>query len=363
MSAEMYPMPEMCPIDETDTPKVLTSKSDRLHLSKNRKMTSRVKEYTPGSHTRTKKRKPGKTYYDPREFNSFGLPSEESCPGCTEVCKVVCYAADSEYADTELALERNYELLKKHQTVEEMTALISEMMTRYVKNADNLEIPQDERRFRVHWSGDFFSVDYAKAWRNAILENPDIKFMIFTHSFQPDVNVLPVLSGLKNAELFLSVDYANVDVAVEAIKDAPDARVSYLVEYAEDAKELIEKMGRTACRAFACPERINKPVAGRRPMPILPLISKKGGACSVCKYCTKKEDDKTGVIRDVVFTTTGRKKNPSGTRLPMEEVERAKRKPKPSKPKEVFEETTIPLFPHSSVEESEIPLFRRTLYY
>jgi hypothetical protein len=346
-------MPEHCPYDtinEIDLPEVAVEEPGKLQLSFNRKVCpkSGVHSYVVGANAI--KRTPGELEFYSRIPNSFALPEIVTCPGKTNLCETVCYKGGLTYPDINAMLMRNLELLKKHGSVEAMTKLLSDMMNDYIEIAIKLGIPQNERFFRIHWSGDFFSEDYAQAWRNVILEHPEIKFVAFTRSFitdKCDVNVLPILAGLENLELFLSVDRDNAKYATEALKNAPDVRVAYLVEHLKEAEELetlIRIMGRQACHVLACPEGILKPDG----KPKIPLISEKGGACAVCKYCIKAAFKSMNLIRDVVFVETDLEYDPKGLRLALDPTPRAKRQYKPSDrkngKKRRIEEQTKPLF-------------------
>ena len=275
----------------------------RLELSKVEKLTSvsRPVEGKPES----KARKPG-LYFVAAEPNAFGIPSVHTCPGMTEECQQDCYAIGSEYrAPTAIKLQRNWDILRDAETVEGMEWKLSEMMGEYRLRADKLAVPAANRRMRIHWSGDFYCPEYALAWRMTMESSPE-KFFTFTRSFQEDVNVLPLLTGIKNLDLFLSVDSQNVDRAAVAIKDAPDARVAYLVDYLDDADALIAKMGREELLHnlnFACPENMAKGKGGRS----FPIINEKGGACSRCKYCFGKTKP-----MDVIFVKKGLKRRPTG---------------------------------------------------
>jgi len=271
------------------------AKMAELGLSEVEKLSSvvRVCNAAPGS-VRTEGE-----YFVAVEPNSFGIPSVETCPGRTDECESVCYAKESEYRDrTAEKLQRNLDTLHEAETVEAMAEKLRAMVGQYVERANRMGVPDDSRQFRIHWSGDFFSVDYAEAWRIVIEENPDIKFYTYTRSFQPDVNVVPVLAGLENLDLFLSVDNQNVDRASEVLPDYPDVRAAYLVKHFEQAKPLIAKLGREEnYRSLPCPENV-KDATGKRK---LPVISKKGGACSVCTYCIDKPKN-----WDVIFIDDGR---------------------------------------------------------
>jgi hypothetical protein len=266
----------------------------KLELSEVEKLTSVVRAYTAGPDSV----RPEGEYFVAIEPNSFGLPSEDTCPGKTDYCVADCYAIEAERRTaTYLKLQRNLDVMQENESVEAMTAIVGELVSDYIAKADKLHIDPEARRFRIHWSGDFFSTDYAQAWRTVIGQHPGIKFFAYTRSFQPDVNVLPILSGVSNLDLFLSVDEQNVDYAREALAGAPDARVAYLVDYYEDVAVLIAKLGRNeGYRDMACPENMRNEKGRRR----LPVISKRGGACARCTYCIDKPN-----TWDVVFVKEG----------------------------------------------------------
>jgi len=254
--------------------------------------------------------RPDGEYFVAKEPNSFGIPAVDTCPGKTECCEQDCYAIEAEQRTaTHEKLQHNYEALLNADTAEGQTEVIRGLISKYSVQADKLGIPklaaseigekETKRRFRIHWSGDFYSPEYAQAWRNVIEENPDIQFFVYTRSFQPDVNVVPILSGIDNLDLFLSVDKDNVDRAFEVLAENSDVRVAYLVDYYEDAEELRAKLGRTkdmGFREFACPENMRHATGARK----LPVVSEKGGACSRCTYCIGKPDN-----WDVTFVKTG----------------------------------------------------------
>lgn len=265
-----------------------------LALSEVEKLTPQARECIAGENS---VRPPG-PYYVPVVPNAFGLPSVESCPGSTPYCESMCYAIDSERRTaTARRLAENFTILREAGTVEGMTAKLTNMIGRYEARADRLGLTVAQRYFRIHWSGDFFSDEYAVAWRNVIENNPDIRFYTYTRSFQPDVNVLPPLSDLGNLELFLSVDPQNVDRAAEVAPDFPNVRIGYLVKYLEEAEALITKMGRLAgYSTIACPENIRDESGKRR----LATIDARGGACGRCTYCIKPHDK-----WDVIFIDSG----------------------------------------------------------
>ncbi|HSX44197.1 MAG TPA: hypothetical protein VLE69_02785 [Candidatus Saccharimonadales bacterium] len=266
-----------------------------LELSSVQKLSSVSRRYIAGPDT---VRDYG-DYFVAIEPNSFGLPAIETCPGMTDECKKDCYAIDSERRTaTHEKMQENLDILEEAKTVDGMYNKLRTMVAGYRTAAERLGIPEDKRNFRVHWDGDFYSEDYAEAWRKVIEESPE-KYWIYTRSFTPEVNVVPILAGLENLDLFMSVDCQNVDRAAEVLTDKPKVRVAYLVDYAEDAEPLMEKLGRTRDEGFhivICPENIIVESGKRQGQRRQVLIDEKGGACAQCKVCFNGREN-----WDVVF--------------------------------------------------------------
>lgn len=229
-------------------------------------------------HTRTPR-------WIPKVGNSFGLPSGVSCPGKTEFC-VSCYAANLELGWPQVGAltDHNLHLLLDAGTTDAMTDLLMEMMGRYVDEAERKGLDDKERLFRIHWDGDFFSVDYAEAWAHVIRAHPDIRFWVYTRSFRPPVDVIPTLVGIPNLALYLSADPENI----------VDARLQ-CARYPEVLLALCD-VDYSSARAMApdrpslvCPENAEK----------IPLMAGGVGACVSCRLCP---DGK----RDVLFSTSHR---------------------------------------------------------
>jgi hypothetical protein len=60
--------------------------------------------------------------------------------------------------------------------------------------------------YRLHWAGDIFSPEYARAIAIAVKTNSDIKFWIYTRSFF----AVPMLVDIPNLIVYLSLDPVNV---------------------------------------------------------------------------------------------------------------------------------------------------------
>jgi Gene product 88 len=216
--------------------------------------------------------------------NSFGLPAgrDYSCPGATATCQRVCYAGKLErlYKGVQQVLVGNLEQLTGLDRTG-MAELLAEMIDGFRTDCDRAErrganVPRD---FRIHWDGDFFSYTYAEAWADAIRANSDIRFWVYTRSFDPgSLDVLPALAGLTNLTVYLSVDPDNLVAAKAARRRHPWVHWAYLAEtFADGRADLADLPG----KRYPCPEN------GRR----IPLISEKGSACIRCGICPSGRGD------------------------------------------------------------------------
>ena len=213
----------------------------------------------------------GKT---PTIANTFGLPSGKaySCPGETSVCSKVCYAGKLEkiYKGVRETLLHNWNLLKDadHDTME---SLLQEMIDDFKKDCEKRNA---EKLFRIHWDGDFFSDEYAFAWKHVILNNPDVQFWVYTRVKSAAI----ILKDIDNLSLYFSADSENIKTAVD-LKLNNGIRMAYLAQNfavgQETLKELISKPG------AKCPENAKR----------IPLISTNGSACVSCGLCVYNKAD------------------------------------------------------------------------
>jgi hypothetical protein len=227
-----------------------------------------------------------------KSLNSFGLPSGKaySCPGATSVCEKICYAGKLEkiYKGVVAIVVANYNALIATDRAG-MVSLLSDMINEYRAECDK---KNNEKKFRIHWDGDFFSRDYASAWAEVIIANPDIHFWVYTRSFVPALNVIDLIAGISNLSVYLSVDDDNFVHAGPLLIAFPDVKVASLAKTASDAKEMFPTR-----RTVSCPENV-----GKR----LPLVvpnrndSSNGvGACIACGVCVDSR-------KDVAFAISGK---------------------------------------------------------
>jgi hypothetical protein len=222
----------------------------------------------------------GKT---PKIANSFGLPAGRaySCPGATATCQRVCYAGRLENGKgVREFVARNLDQLIGQDRAG-MAALLAEMIGDFRSDCERARskgatVPL---AFRIHWDGDFFSLPYAQAWADVIGANPDIRFWVYTRSFNPaTLDVLPALRGLPNLTVYLSVDSDNITAAQEATRRDPWVHWAYLAETFAGGEADLANL---PVKRYPCPEN-----GGR-----IPLISAKGSACIRCGICPSGRGD------------------------------------------------------------------------
>lgn len=209
--------------------------------------------------------------------NSLGLPSGKTCPGQTPWCKDICYGANAEhgYAGVEPALQRNLDLLLEAGTTEGMTKLLTEAVRKFSLAAGRWQLPPADRVFRIHWDGDFFSLDYASAWAHTIRSYPGIAFWAYTRSFREPLNVVPILAGIPNLALYLSADEHNIEAAVDMVEQYPDVHLARCGTTYDEARELSERP------AVVCPENDGR----------MALMNGGRGACVDCRLCIEGRGD------------------------------------------------------------------------
>lgn len=217
-----------------------------------------------------------KTSFKKNHMNTFGLmyglPQDGgTCPGattgkggCLDVRdghkRQTCYMAKvtAIYKAVGNVLQANTDALKG-KSVEEMEKVCSDTMDAFIKKSKNVDL-----FFRLHYSGDFFSKDYAQAWANVIRKYPQVRFWVYTRSH----DVIDPLLGIDNLTLFLSCDPSNFDKVkpiYEALKDKyPNLGMAFMGNDAPDAKEN---------RWVKCPE-----ISGK-------VTNEDSGACSKCRLC------------------------------------------------------------------------------
>jgi hypothetical protein len=114
----------------------------------------------------------------------FSLPvSAEACPGATPWCRQFCYAKEGWY------IRKLIQNIRDQNWTAAQAGDFVQRLQRDIHHANpNL--------FRIHDSGDFFSVSYIEAWERVIEAFPAVHFWAFTHSWRVP-ELLPALEQLR----------------------------------------------------------------------------------------------------------------------------------------------------------------------
>jgi hypothetical protein len=236
--------------------------------------------------------------------NSFSLPPIDSCPGRTDLCASACYAVNfNNFAGVDQSFARNFYLLleaERTEGEEGMYLLLSDLIQRIRRSFIRSDVNPRDWVYRIHPSGDFFSLLYARAWRRVMEENPDIFFWAYTRSFQPECNVVPLLLGITNFQIYISGDAENI-VSAKQICSRYDLPLAPLGIDATHGWELHEGRER---RAIVCPENTGR-LKLMKPDKQNPQNGR--GACLDCRVCFKGRydvifiDDKRRADQPVLF--------------------------------------------------------------
>mgnify|MGYP003152537166 CR=1 FL=1 len=165
----------------------------------------------------------------------FSLPPVESCPDC-EDCKLTCYAVRyyNQYKQSKKCYNDNFKLcLNDLKTFKKL--VLNQLKNNNIHNV------------RIHASGDFYNMEYLKAWIDIVKKCKNIKFFAYSKAF---TNIPNLPANLNIINSFVTID-----------------NVNYL-NYG--TYESIAKM-RGKIKGIICPVTIGKNID-----------------CSTCKYCITK---------------------------------------------------------------------------
>lgn len=154
---------------------------------------------------------------------SFSIPPVETCPGRTEWCERKCYAKRfKRYKNVTISYNNNLEATKS-------PTFVTDMVAKLTKATKKCKV------VRIHVAGDFYSVDYIKAWISIVVALPEITFYTYTRSWRVEELApwIEVLHALPNVTLFASTD---VDTVRETVPDG------FRQAFAGDAKSGLVKM-------------------------------------------------------------------------------------------------------------------------
>jgi len=157
--------------------------------------------------------------------NSFGLmPGPEgTCPGATtgvggcmecvgNNVRPTCYVYKAfRNKKVKEVLEHNTRILKACTTGTEMFHILDAEFTRFEEQEARAKEPWFH--YRMHWSGDVFSLPYANGLELAMHHHPKTTFWMYTRSFDK----LEPLVSVDNLNLYLSLDLINYDRGLSAL--------------------------------------------------------------------------------------------------------------------------------------------------
>lgn len=224
-----------------------------------------------------------KVKFKKNHYNTFGLyhglPSEGgTCPGATVggggcmstrdgLVRKTCYVEKLAQIYPAFAnrIKSNTEQLVG-KSKEEMVQILEETISNFVKKS------KDNLNFRLHTSGDFFSLEYAEAWAEVMKKFPDVRFWVYTRSFVASANYVSPLIGIPNLSLYLSCDPNNYDEAVKVFDNYKDQMASLGLAWLGDNAPDAEKN-----RWVKCPANSGK---------INNTADK--GACAQCRLCVDR---------------------------------------------------------------------------
>lgn len=115
-------------------------------------------------------------------FLIWNLPAVRTCPYKTPECERLCYAlkAERQYPTCLPSRERHYEETLKESFVDDMIEAIERKLAR--KSAKGRKT-----FFRIHESGDFYNVEYARKWTEIarhFIGRKEISFLAYTKSLR-----------------------------------------------------------------------------------------------------------------------------------------------------------------------------------
>lgn len=209
--------------------------------------------------------------WEPVVPNSLGLSAGKagSCPGETPFCKG-CYAARTEKVFTSAGrlVAHNLETLQSTD-MQGMVDLLADAVERFLAKAVKHGA---DPVFRIHWDGDLFSLDYARAWARVIRRFRGVQFWLYTRSF----DMVEPFQGIGNVAVYLSVDEHNIKQAAATYLLNNWVHLAFCADTWEGTEELAEAFPVMVRKGPRCPELTGK----------LPMVGADGkGACVSCGLC------------------------------------------------------------------------------
>ena len=219
-----------------------------------------------------------KTSFKKNQYNTFGLmyglpENGGTCPGATTgkggcldvrdgLKRQTCYMAKitAIYKAVGNVLATNTAMLQG-KTVDEMETICKATITEFIRKSKNADL-----YFRLHYSGDFFSVEYAEAWARVIRDFPQVRFWVYTRSH----DMIDPLLGLDNITVFLSCDPSNFEKVQKIFNEKKEKHKNLGMAYMGNDVPKLEGSD----RFITCPEITGK-VKNTDTV----------GACAKCRMC------------------------------------------------------------------------------
>lgn len=218
-----------------------------------------------------------KTKFHKYQKNTFGLnyglpENGGTCPGATTgkggcldtrdgLKRKTCYMAKitAIYKNVGKVLQANTDQITG-KTFEEIKTVCRETVQVFIQKSKD-----ENLYFRLHYSGDFVSADYAKAWAEVVSEFPAVHFWVYTRSDE----FVELILGKPNLTVYLSCDPVNFDTMVGIFDKYKDKHANLGLAWLGHNGPEPEKY-----RWVTCPE-----ISGKI------KNTKDNGACSKCRLC------------------------------------------------------------------------------
>jgi Gene product 88 len=182
-------------------------------------------------------------------IHHFDLPAIGSCPGSTELCRRVCYAASGRFLLASV-MERQDWCYSQSRRKDFADRMAKEILRKGVIVC------------RVHTSGDLYSAEYAAKWLDVMRRCPQTRFYLYSRSYRvPAIApVLEKMAALKNVRVWYSIDEET------GVPDRipPGVRLAYLQMRLDDLPEVadlifrVRRLRRTIPLPLTCPHETEK---------------------------------------------------------------------------------------------------------
>lgn len=173
----------------------------------------------------------------------FHIPAGKKNPTCYAYCLAKCFKCAGSTLDSNTRLLGGTQSDIRRELVETMESFVRKTEDWCRKHGKQ---KKDYMYFRLHWSGDVFSVEYAKALVSAMRKFKDITFWTYTRSFE----YVDILKKAENLILYISADHDNWKEAVRCFEknrlyESPRFKIAYMGKELEDFANKVEDIARS----------------------------------------------------------------------------------------------------------------------